>query len=228
LTIGTPVTSMHDVLHIDQAAQAQVACDAHRVVDDVVEIAALQALRGINRIRIAGVHARALDVLHNSGDDDCVAVGNRVDLDLGALQVLVDEHLPPRHCADRPAHIPSQLFAVAHDLHRAPAEHIRRAHQDRIAGALGDRLRLFDAGCRTAHRLRDADRIERSGERAAILGQVDRLDARAHDGDALFVELLGEIDRGLTAELDERPGRALSPRHVQRTVEVERFEVQAV
>ena len=44
----------------------------------------------------------------------------------------------------------------------------------------------------------------------------------------MLVEGLGEVDRGLPAELDERAARLLHTRDVQRPVEVERFEVQAV
>ena len=74
----------------------------------------------------------------------------------------------------------------------------------------------------------DADRIQRARKRSAVLRQVDGLDARTHDRDAVLVELLGQVDRGLAAELDQRASHPLGPRDVQSAVEVERLEVKAV
>ena len=174
------------------------------------------------------MHARPLDMLHDARDDDRVSVGDRVDLHLGALQVLIDEHLAARHGADRPHHVTPKLVAVAHDLHRSPAKHVARPDQHRIAGAIRDGFGFFDRGRGAPHRLWDADRIQRARKRSAVLRQVDGLDARTHDRDAVLVELLGQVDRGLAAELDQRASHPLGPRDVQSAVEVERLEVKAV
>ena len=90
----------------------------------LVELCGLQTLRRVDGVRVAGVHPRALDVLHDAGDDDRLAVRDRVDLDLEALQVLVDQDLASRHRTDRPDHVAAQLLAVADDLHRPAAEHV--------------------------------------------------------------------------------------------------------
>ena len=44
------MAAVHHVLHVDQAAQTQVARDADRVVDDAVDLSTLQALRRIDRV----------------------------------------------------------------------------------------------------------------------------------------------------------------------------------
>ena len=221
------MTAVDDVLHVHQAAQAQVTRDADRVIDDVVELAPLQT-RWIDRVRVAGVDPSSLDMLHHAGNDDRLPIRDRVHLDLQSLEVLVNQDLAARHGADRPAHVPPQLVAVAHDLHRAPAQHIRRPHQHRVAGAFGDGLGLRDGGGRAAHGLRDADRVERAGKGSAVLREVDGLDARAHDGDGCLVEGLGEVDRRLAAELHQRAGDTFGLCYMKGAVEVERFEVEAV
>ena len=44
----------------------------------------------------------------------------------------------------------------------------------------------------------------------------------------MLVERLREVDRGLAAELDQRAAGLFRASHMERTVEVERLEVQAV
>src|SRR2546430_164586 len=166
--------------------------------------------------------ARALDMLHGSRDDDGLAIRDRVDLDLHALEVLVDEDLAARHGADRPGHVAAELVAVAHDLRRATAQDVRRTHKHGVARALSDRLGLVDRRRRAAHGLRHPYRVPRSRESASVFGEVNRLHARAEDGDLVLVERLREIDRGLAAELDERAAGLFRASYMERAVEVER------
>src|ERR1700687_4913219 len=162
------VAPVHYVLDVHQAAQAEMPCDFHRVLDYVIELGLLQALRGVNRVRITGVHTGTLDVLHDPGDDDCVAIGNGVDLDLDPLQVLVHQHGATRHGADRPEHVAAQLLTVADDLHRPASEDVGRTHQHGVARALRDPYRFLDGGGGAADRLRDADCVKSLGEGAPV------------------------------------------------------------
>ena len=58
----------------------------------------VQVDRWVDRHRVAGVHAGALDVLHDAGDQHGLAVADGVDFDLAAVEVLVDQDgLPWRH-----------------------------------------------------------------------------------------------------------------------------------
>src|SRR5207245_10860418 len=78
---------MDDVLHVDQAPQSQVAGDADRVIDDVVELGLFEAGCWIHRIRVTRVHARPLDVLHDTRDHFRVAVGDSFDLEFVPIVV---------------------------------------------------------------------------------------------------------------------------------------------
>ena len=219
---------MHHVLDVDEAAEPEMPRDADRVVDDVVLLCAFEPLRRIHGVRIAGVDARSFYVLHDAGDDHRLAVGDGVDLDLDPLQVFVDQDLSARHRANRPHHVAPELVSAANDLHRAAPEDVRGTHEHGVTGAFRDRFRLLDRRGRASHRLGDAYCVERASERAAILSEVDRLHARPEDCDLVIVERLGEVDRGLTAELDQRSACLLCACHVQRAVEVEGLEVQPV
>ena len=174
------------------------------------------------------MHPGALDVLHHARDDHGVAVADGVDLDFDAEQVLVHQHGAARHGADGPRHVALQLAPVAHDFHRAPTEHIRRTHEDRIADAIGDRDGAVDGCGRAADGLRDADVPQRLGESPPVLREVDRLDARAKDVDSFLGQRLRQVDGGLAAELHQRAGDALGRRDMERRVQVEWVEVQAV
>ena len=78
--------------------------------------------------------AGLLDVLHDRGDVGLAAVAERVDVDLDrVLHEAVDEDGAVELLLERPAHV---VRAVA-DPHRAPAEHVRRPHDDGIADLLG-------------------------------------------------------------------------------------------
>ncbi len=62
------MAAVHDVLHVDQAAKSQVSRDPHRVVNDVIELFAVETLRRVDGIRVAGVDTRPLDVLHHASE----------------------------------------------------------------------------------------------------------------------------------------------------------------
>ena len=92
---------------------------------------------------------------------------------------------------------------VEHDLHRAPAEHVRRPDQHREAESLGDRARRLGRGRDAARRLRDAEVLAQLLEALAVFGEVDRVGAGAEHGDAGRFERARELQRRLPAERDD-------------------------
>src|SRR5919204_164646 len=81
-TSGTPVTFVRN----------GTVRELRGELDDATALAGEEVLRGVHRVRVARVHAGALDVFHDPGDQRVDAVGDRIDLDLLATQVFVDEH----------------------------------------------------------------------------------------------------------------------------------------
>src|SRR3954465_9436749 len=91
--------------------------------------------------RVARVDPGLLDVLHDPADPDVLAVAQRVDVDLDrVLHEAVEEDLAV--VAGGAAQVVARAVDVVHDLHRAAAEDVRRAHEQRPAdlGRGGDRL----------------------------------------------------------------------------------------
>ena len=118
-----------------------------------------------------------------------VRVADGVDVDLHrVLEEAVDEHralgrqaaLSPEAALGRELHHRGdQALVVVDDLHGPAAEHVRRAHQHREAELGRDGLRLLGGGDGAARRLRDAEPGAQLVEALAVLGEVDRVGARA-------------------------------------------------
>ena len=146
--------------------------------------------------------AGAFDVLHDPGDQRVGAIAHRVDLDLAAAQVLVHEHAPGAGI-ERVAEEPFQVVGAVRDLHPTPAEDERGSHQYRISDLACDHERLAERVGGAAGRLGDAERGREFVEAPAVLGEADGVRARADDPTAERLDPIGEIERGLPAELGE-------------------------
>src|SRR5204862_2019500 len=95
---------------------------------------------------IAGVDAGFFDVLHNAGDDHVLAVGERVDIDLGGFfQKMIDENGALLGVLDGFFHVARNRFIVVGDDHGASAEHVRGADQHGISDTISGLQSLFDA-----------------------------------------------------------------------------------
>ena len=119
-------------------------------------ISGRQGVRRQHARRVAGVDPSLLDVLHHAADDDALAIGHAVDVDLDrVLQELVDQDVwvPASRAASTARWTYAvELVARVRDHHRAPAEHVARPHEDRVADAAPRRERLLGAlaRCRCA------------------------------------------------------------------------------
>ena len=168
--------------------------------------------------------AGLLDVLHDGGDPGVVAVAEGVDVDLDrAFEEAVDERRPldPRH------RLADVLGGVA-DAHGAAAEHMRGAHEHRVADPLGD----VDGGVGVAGDApvgtADLEAVAEGREALAVLGQVDGVVRGAEDRVAGRGEHGRELERRLAAELDGDPGRALAFADGEHLLGAERLEVEPV
>ncbi len=73
-----------------------------------------------------------------------------------------------------------------------------------------------------------AEALEQRPEAPAVLGQVDRLNARPEQGHARIRERGGELKRGLAAELDDHAERLLDLDHRKDVLQGEGLEVEAI
>ena len=133
----------------------------------------------------------ALDVLHDAGDEDLLAVADGVDLDLHPFEILVDEDGTAGRGIDGGGDIADKLRGVVHYLHGPSAEDVAGAHEDGIADALGHVEAGLDGGDGGAGGLGDAEAVEEVLEAVAVLGHVDGVGRRAEDGRPGAVEGLG-------------------------------------
>ena len=183
-----------------------------------------------------------LDVLHDAGDESVLAVGQAVDVHLGGVgQIAVDQQrtLRRHHQLGRlverggePRHVAVELRRIAHDLHAAPAQHIGRPDDDRIADRVGDGARRAGRGGDAALRLAQLELVEQLLEAVAVFGEIDGVGRGAEDRHFRLVERLGELERRLPAELHDhavqRAVRALGVDDLQHVFRRQRLEIEPV
>ena len=173
--------------------------------------------------------AGRLDVLHDADDVGVLPVADGVGLALdGALEEVVEQDLVVRHVAEDVHDVVLELGLVDHDFHPLSAQHVARAHQQREAQLAAELDALLRGGDRTESRIRHAELLEEGGEAAAVLGDVEGLITRAEHRDAIAVELLGELQGRLAAELDDDALRLLVADDVVDVLPEDRLEVEAV
>ena len=174
------------------------------------------------------MHARALHVLHDAGDEDVPAVTDGVHLDLAADDVLVDQHGLLFVDAYGGLKIPAQRLLVGYDLHRAPPQHIARAHEHGIADALGRAHAVGDVRHGLAVRLRDLQLQQELFKAVAVFGALDRVGLRADHFHAALHQRLDEIDGGLAAERRDHAERLFQLDDVHHVLDRERLEVELI
>ena len=102
-----------------------------------------------------------------------------------------------------PRHVSIERARVEHDRHAAAAEHVRGPHHDGIPDPLGDLARFFPRHGGAARGLRHAEVPQELREAATVLGQVDRIGRRAENRDAGIEQRQRQLQRSLSAELDD-------------------------
>ena len=107
------------------------------------------------------------------------------------------------------AHRAAQVGVVVDDLHRAAAEHVRRADEHRVADRRArSRPPSSTVDCDAAGRLRDAEPLAQRVELLAVLGRVDRRGRVPRMGMPCVFEDARELQRRLAAERDDDAPRA--------------------
>ena len=200
------------------------------------------------------MNARLLDVLHDAGDENRLAVRERVDVDLdGVREIAVEQQrIGAEHRVDLPGlvvgiarldvgwhearqhaeEIIVERAGVMNDRHRTTAEHIRGTNDQRQAKIGGDQPRLLDRIGDCVLRLLEAELVEQALKAVAILGKIDRVHRRAEDRRARLLDRARELQRRLTAELHNHalqfPRLPLLGEDRQHVLRGQRFEIEPV
>ena len=118
------------------------------------------------------------------------------------------------------------------DRHGAAAQHIGRADHERQLQIGDDETRLLDRISDAVLRLLETQLVEQALEAVAILGEINRVDGCAEDRRARLFDDMGELERGLAAELNdhafEEPTLALLIENGQHILGGERLEIEPV
>ena len=178
---------------------------------------------------VAGVHPRLLDVLHDSADDHFLAVGDAVDVDLdGEIEETVEQHGALIGDLHGLGHVLGQVVLAVDDLHGPPAEHVRRAHDERITDLPGQRDGFLGRARGSIGRLLEAQPVDEILEAFPILGEVDRIGRGADDRHAGRFEIARELERGLSAELHDDAAGLFPVHDLEHVLERQRLEIEPV
>ena len=118
------IAAVDEVLYVDEPARAERKRKLCRGIDDGFLHPVGQVERRIHGDRIAAVHARALDVLHDSGDQHVLPVGNHIDLKLASGHVFIDQHGIFDAAGKYKLHITAHVAAVVRDHHILTADNV--------------------------------------------------------------------------------------------------------
>ena len=159
-----------------------------------------------------------------------VAVAQRVDVDLDrVVQEAVEQHRRIVRDLDRLAHVALEIALLVDDLHRAAAQHVRRAarpadsrsRRPRRSPPASVRAVRF-GGCRSSSRCSICWKRSRSSAMSIMSGDVPMI------GTPLLLEVARELERRLPAVLDDDAVRLLDVDDLEHVLERQRLEVQAV
>ena len=197
---------------------------AHALHDGIGEREGRPAARGV-----AGVDAALLDVLEHRAHVALGAVAEGVNVQLdGVLEEGVKVDRVIGRDARGLGHVGAQVVVVVDNSHATTAQHVARAHEQRVANATRDLGGVLHCFCRRGERIGNLQAVEQAREAITILGQVDGLGLGAHDGDACRLEPAGEVDGGLAAQRHDDAHGLLDLDDVHDVLKGERLEVEAV
>ncbi len=185
---------------------------------------------------ITRMHADRVDVLHVTyGDAVVVTVTHDLVLDfLPAGHAALDEHLADHGVVESLDDDIDELFLILSDAAARAAHGIGRAHDDRIADAVGEVHGIghaLDDGA-----LRDwlAELLHRFLKHLAILSAFNGLERRTEQLDVVFLqhallrELYGEVQSSLAAQRRKQAVRALLRDNFCHELDLQRLDVDAI
>ena len=216
------------VLDIDQALCAERKRQLFGAFDNSAHHGIADVVGRVYGNRIPAVYTRALDVLHDAGNEHILAVGDHVHFQLGTHHVFVHQHRVLNAARQNPPHIAPQMLLVVHDGHVLPADDVRGAQQHRITEAFRC-LGSFRFGQHTAPLgALDAVCFQEGVEPFPILRDIDSFRRSAENPDAVAIQKTGQADGGLTAESNHYADGLFHLDDIHHILRAKRLEVQPI
>ena len=179
------------------------------------------------------------DVLHQTADHHSTGViAERININLnGILEVLINQHRVVGFHLHRLAHVAVQFGLIEHHFHRPSAQDIRGAHNDGITDIGRNRSGFLFAACQAVTGLADVQIAKDGFELLAVLGPVNRFRGCTPDRSSCCTSVVagepvqqwnGELQRGLTAELDHHTIGLLNLNDIENIFKSQRLEIETV
>ena len=174
------------------------------------------------------MNTRSLNVLHNAGDKNVLAVANRVNLKLYAHHILVDKHRVFDFLRQNDFHIFFHVRFVERDNHILPAKNVARTEQNRVADALSRLESLFFGKNSKTARTIDVQLFAQIFKSFAVFCKVNSVGTCSQDFYSLVVQELCELYRRLSAKSDNNANRLFGINHAHHVFGSERLKIKAV
>src|SRR6185369_7655756 len=158
---------------------------------------------------------------------------DRIDIDLdGVAKIAVDQHRALARNLHRCRNIMVELRWSLDDLHSTSAKDVGWPQEHRIADPLRDAQCLVTAARDAVRGLLEAKLLHQRRKTFAVFGKVDAIWRGSQDRHSRSLQLLGKLQRGLPAELDDHTEQLalflLSPHHLKHILGGKRLEIEPV
>ncbi len=171
------------------------------------------------------MNACLLDMLHDTGHNSCCSVRKRVHIHLdGVFEKFIDENRMPRRNFQCLRHKTFERRGVINNFHRATTQHVRGAHQYRVADSCRRRERFFRVHRRVIVRLVKVELVHDFLKAVAVFRAVNSVGRRADYRHSRRFQATREIERCLAAKLDDDAVRLFRPDDVQNIFQRHRLE----
>ena len=125
-------------------------------------------------------------------------------------------------------HVVLELGGGVDDFHRAAAQHVARAHHQRVTDDLGLDEGFLEAARGGVFRLDQTELLDHLLETLAVFGAVDGVRRGADDRHTGGFELTRQLQRRLATELDDDTDRLFLVGDLQHVFQGDRLEVEAI
>ena len=175
------------------------------------------------------MHARTLDMLHDTRNVHMLSITDRIDLHFLTDDIFINQNwcimADFLYCR---CHIDTQIVIVVYDFHRTSAQYIGWTHQYRISDTVGDAHRFLYLYCGFPLRLRDVQLMQHFLKFMAILCTVDVFQRGSQDFNTALHQLISQIDGRLSAKLHHNAQRLFQINDMHDILNRQRFKVQLI